>query len=81
MAETTYEMLQNMSVGELLTEAASVGNDEIEAKINELMGDYWHELDGYIARLADQINARNKRLWEESITEMRADDDGLDYCF
>jgi hypothetical protein len=80
MAETTYEMLQQMTVGELLAEAASVGNDEIEMRITELLGDYWHELDAYIARLADQIDARNKRLWEESRAQSRGDD-ALDYCF
>jgi hypothetical protein len=80
MAETTYEMLQQMTVGELLTEAATVGNDRIEMKITKLIGEHWSEIDTDVADLADQIDARNRRLWEESIADARGDD-ALDYCF
>jgi hypothetical protein len=75
MAETTYDELKYMSVGEILTAAASVGNDEIEAKITELVGEHWGEIDCAMARLADQLDARQIDIAAESAYS------GLEDCF
>lgn len=75
MAETTYDELKYMSVGEILTAAASVGNDEIEAKITELVGEHWDEIDCAMSRLADQINDGQIDIAAESAYS------GLEDCF
>lgn len=80
MADTTYDELKYMSASELLVAARDAGNDTIEYRITQLIGEHWDELDSAMADLADQINARNRRLLEESRAEMRADD-SLDFYF
>ncbi len=80
MVDTTYDDLKQMMVGELLAVARDAGNDTIEGRITRLIGEHWDELDTAMADLADQIDARNRRLWEESLADARADD-ALDFCF
>lgn len=75
MAETTYDQLKDMTADEILGIASSVGNDEVNLAITQLVGNYWHEIDCVMSRLADQLDERQIDIAAESAYS------GLEDCF